>query len=219
MSLNVELARRNMVEQQVRPWDVLDSRVLEAITAIRREDFVPAACKNLAFADIELPLGLNEWMMKPVVEGRVLQAVAPSKHESVLEIGTGSGFLTACLARLAQDVVSVEQHAEFVDAARARLAGANVRNARVESAEAVNEFKPGQTFDVMVVTGAVAALPPRWRAWVKPGGRLFAIVGVSPVQRALLYTHGSDGDWSEESLFETDLPYLNHAAPIASFTL
>ena len=219
MSLNVELARRNMVEQQVRPWDVLDSRVLEAITAIRREDFVPAACKNLAFADIELPLGQNESMMKPVVEGRVLQAVAPGKHESVLEIGTGSGFLTACLARLAREVVSVEQHTEFVDAARARLAGANVRNARIETAEAVNAFQPEQTFDVMVVTGAVAALPPRWRDWVKPGGRLFAIVGASPVQHALLYTRGSEGGWSEESLFETDLPYLHHAAPTASFTL
>jgi protein-L-isoaspartate(D-aspartate) O-methyltransferase len=219
MSLNVELARRNMVEQQVRPWDVLDSRVLEAITAIRREDFVPAACKNLAFADIELPLGLNERMMKPVVEGRVLQAVAPTKQESVLEIGTGSGFLSACLARLAREVVSVEQHAEFVDAARARLAGANVRNARVEAAEAVNEFKPDQAFDVMVVTGAVAALPPRWREWVKPGGRLFVIVGASPLQRALLHSRDRDGNWTEQSLFETDLPYLNHAAPTASFTL
>lgn len=219
MSLNVELARRNMVEQQVRPWDVLDSRVLEAITAIRREDFVPAACKNLAFADLELPLGLNEVMMKPVVEGRVLQAVAPNKDESVLEIGTGSGFLTACLARLAREVVSVEQHVEFVDAARARLAGANVRNVRIESADAVAAFRTDLTFDVMVVTGAVAALPPRWREWVKPGGRLFAIVGTSPVQRALLFTRSTDGSWNDESLFETDLPYLSHAAPTALFTL
>jgi protein-L-isoaspartate(D-aspartate) O-methyltransferase len=219
MSLNVELARHNMVEQQVRPWDVLDSRVLEAITAIRREDFVPAACRNLAFADLELPLGHGEMMMKPVVEGRVLQAVSPTRAESVLEIGAGSGFLSACLARLAREVVGVEQHADFVDAARARLAGAGVRNARIECAEAVFGFHPEQQFDVMLVTGAVAALPPRWREWIKPGGRLLAIVGESPAQRALLYTRGSSSDWSEQVLFETDLPYLNHAAPVARFTL
>lgn len=219
MSLNIELARRNMVEQQVRPWDVLDSRVLEAITAIRREDFVPSACRNLAFADLELPLGHAELMMKPVVEGRVLQAISPMRAESVLEIGTGSGFVTACLARLAHDVVSIEQHADFVDAARARLAGAGLRNVRVEVAEAVHQFVPEQVFDVMLVTGAVATLPPRWRDWVKPGGRLLAIVGTSPAQRALLYTRGADGQWSEEAMFETDLPYLSHAAPAARFAL
>jgi len=225
MSLNIELARRNMVEQQVRPWDVLDSRVLEALGAIRREDFVPAACRNLAFADLQLPLGHGEVMMKPVLEGRVLQAVAPAKTESVLEIGTGSGFLTACLARLAAEVVSLEQHADLVDAARARLAGAGIRNAYVKHADAVwaeapNAFVPRSPFDVMLVTGAVAVLPPRWREWIKPGGgRLFAIVGDSPAQRAVVYTRGADGGLSLEPLFETDLPYLSHAAPAAQFTL
>ena len=219
MSLNIELARRNMIEQQVRPWDVLDSRVLEALSAIRREDFVPVACKNLAFADLELPLGYEEVMMKPVVEGRVLQAAAPTKLESVLEIGTGSSFLTACLARLAAEVLSVEQHADFVDAARARLAGAGVRNARVEVGEAVNGFVPERQFDVMLVTGAVAVLPSRWRDWVKPGGRLLAIVGEAPGQRAVLYTRGADEQWSFEPLFETGLPYLSHAAPAARFAL
>ena len=219
MSLNVELARNNMIEQQVRPWDVLDERVLEALSAIRREDFVPDAVKDLAFADLELPLGHGEIMMKPVVEGRVLQAVIPTKSESVLEIGTGAGFLTACLARLSGEVVSVEQHADFVDAARRRLAAARVGNVKVEQAEAVNEYQPNRQFDVMVVTGAVAALAPRWREWVKPGGRLFAIVGESPVQRAVLYTRAAGGEWSEQALFETDLPYLNHAAPAPRFVL
>ncbi|MGH8122039.1 MAG: protein-L-isoaspartate O-methyltransferase family protein [Rudaea sp.] len=219
MSLNIELARRNMVEQQVRPWDVLDARVLEAISAIHREDFVPDACRNLAFADLELPLGHAEVMMKPVVEGRMLQVVSPTGTESVLEIGTGSGFVTACLARLARAVVSIEQHADFVDTARARLAGAGLRNVRVEVAEAVYGFVPEQVFDVMLVTGAVATLPPRWRDWVKPGGRLFAIVGASPVQRALLHARDADGRWREEAMFETDLPYLNHAAPAARFAL
>jgi protein-L-isoaspartate(D-aspartate) O-methyltransferase len=219
MSLNVELARHNMVEQQVRPWDVLDSRVLEALSALRREDFVPDACKNLAFADLELPMAFGEIMMKPVLEGRMLQAAAPLKSESVLEIGTGSGFFSACLARLSLEVVSVEQHVDFVDAARVRLAGAGVRNARVEHAEAVNGFVCDRSFDVMIVTGAVAVLPARWRKWIKPGGRLLAIVGESPAQRAVLYSCDAHGQWSEQALFETDLPYLNHASPTARFAL
>ena len=219
MSLNIELARYNMVEQQVRPWDVLDSRVLEALTAIRREDFVPPACRNLAFADLCLPLGHDEVMMKPVVEGRVLQAASPTREESVLEIGTGSGFVTACLARLAREVLSIEQHADFADAARTRLHAANVRNAKVEVAEAVRGFDPGRQFDVMVVTGAVNALPQHWRGWIKPGGRLFAIVGTSPAQRAILHTGRDETDWDEQTLFETDVPYLNHAAPPKLFVL
>jgi protein-L-isoaspartate(D-aspartate) O-methyltransferase len=219
MSLNVELARHNMVEQQVRPWEVLDSRVLEALTAVRREDFVPDVYRNLAFADLCLPLAHGEVMMKPVVEGRVLQAVAPTRAEAVLEIGAGSGFLTACLARLAASVHSIEQHADFADAARARLHGARVTNATVEVAEAVNAFRPKEQFDILVVTGAVFALPQHWREWVRPGGRLFAIVGESPVQRAMLYTRGVDAQWREDGLFETDVPYLNHAAPPRRFVL
>lgn len=219
MSLNVELARRNMIEQQVRPWDVLDSRVLEALSAIRREDFVPAGCRNLAFADIELSLGQGEVMMKPVIEGRMLQAVAPEKTERVLEVGTGSGFLTACLARLAGEVVSIDQHADFVEAARVRLAGAGVRNASVETAEAVHDYAPTHAFDVMVVTGAVATLPTRWREWVKPGGRLIAVVGDSPGQRAMLYARGAGSEWTGQAMFETDLPYLRNAAPVARFAL
>jgi protein-L-isoaspartate(D-aspartate) O-methyltransferase len=219
MSLNVELARHNMVEQQVRPWEVLDSRVLEALTAIRREDFVPASYRNLAFADLPLPLAHGEFMMKPVVEGRVLQAVAPTRAESVLEIGTGSGFLTACLARLAASVHSVELHADLADAARAHLHEARTTNATIEVAEAVNGFTPPEQYDVMVVTGAVHAVPQRWRDWVRPGGRLFAIIGESPVQRATLYTRGVDGQWSEDGLFETDVAYLTHAAPVRRFVL
>ena len=218
MSLNIELARHNMIEQQVRPWDVLDSRVLEALTVVRREDFVPPACRNLAFADLCLPLGHGEVMMKPVVEGRILQAASPLRSESVLEIGTGSGFLAACLARLAGEVLSVELHADLAEAARTRLHAANVRNAKVEIADAVGGFDPARQFDVMVVTGAVYELPQHWRGWIKPGGRLVAIVGTSPVQRAVLCTKHEAG-WDEQSLFETDLPYLANAAPPQRFTL
>jgi protein-L-isoaspartate(D-aspartate) O-methyltransferase len=218
MSLNIELARHNMIEQQVRPWDVLDSRVLEALTAVRREDFVPPACRNLAFADLSLPLGHGELMMKPVVEGRILQAASPLRSESVLEIGTGSAFLTACLARLGGDVTSVEMHADLAEGARTRLHAANVRNAKVEVADAVTGFDPGRQFDVMVLTGAVYELPQHWRGWIKPGGRLVAIVGSSPAQRAVLCTKHEAG-WDEQALFETDLPYLANAAPPQRFTL
>jgi protein-L-isoaspartate(D-aspartate) O-methyltransferase len=218
MTLNVELARHNMIEQQVRPWDVLDERVLNTLSALRREDFVPAAHRNLAFSDIRIPLDHGEVMMKPVVEGRVLQAVAAQPDESVLEIGTGSGFLTACLARMAGEVLSIEQHADFVQAAHARLTDAGIVNVRLETAEAVRDFDPKRRFDVMVVTGAVAELPRHWQGWINPGGRLFAIVGTSPVQRACMYEQ-RDGAWLAQPLFETDLPYLRNAAPEPQFVL
>ena len=219
MSLNVELARNNMIEQQVRPWDVLDERVLGALSAVRREDFVPEALQSLAFTDMQLPLGHGEVMLKPVLEGRLLQAAAPLRSESVLEIGTGSGFLTACLAHLGGNVTSVELRADFVEAARARLKATDARNVHIEHADAVNDYDPRQQFDVMIVTGAVAVLPPRWREWIKPGGRLVAIAGISPVQQAILYTRDGAGEWSSEPLFETDRPYLAQAAPAPQFTL
>lgn len=218
MSLNIEQARFNMVEQQVRPWDVLDARVLAVLGQVPREDFVAAAHRDIAFADLELPLAHGEVMMKPVIEGRVLQALLPAAHESVLEIGTGSGFLTACLARLSQEVVSVEQHADLADTARERLAKAGVTNARVEVGEAVKAYEPNREFDVVVVTGAVFALPERFKRWLKPGGRMFAVIGESPVQRAVVLTRAGDG-YTEESQFETDLPYLTNAAPPKRFTL
>jgi protein-L-isoaspartate(D-aspartate) O-methyltransferase len=221
MSLNIELARANMIQQQVRPWSVLDERVLEALRSVRRENFVPEAMRDLAFADLELPIGHGEVMMKPVLEGRVLQAVLPMKFETVVEIGTGTGFLTACLMRLAQHVRSIERHADFVDAAHRRLVASGFVNSNftLAHAEATNGFQLARPVDVLVATGAVAYLPPRWREWVKPGGRLFAIVGESPAQHAMLYTRAEDGSWSEQSLFETDLPYLVHAAPVARFAL
>ena len=218
MSLNVELARHNMIEQQVRPWDVLDGRVLEVLSAVRREDFVPPAHRNLAFADLDLPLGHGEVMLRPVIDGRLLQAAAPARSESVLEIGTGSGFLTACLARLGAEVVSVDQYADFADGARTRLHAANVRNARIEVADAVRGFTCDRAFDVMVVTGAVFELPQHWHDWIRPGGRIVAFVGASPAQRAMLYVREGSG-WSEQALFETDLPYLRNAAPPQRFAL
>ncbi len=218
MSLNIELARHNMIEQQVRPWDVLDSRVLEALSALRREDFVPPSQRNLAFADVDLPLGHGEIMLRPVLEGRLLQAASPLRSESVLEVGTGSGFFTACLARLAASVVSLEQYEDFADTARTRLHAANTRGAKIEVTDAVTEFKADEAFDVMVVTGAVHTLPQHWRGWIKPGGRIIAIVGDSPAQRAMMFTRADDA-WTEQVLFETDMPYLRHAETPLRFAL
>jgi protein-L-isoaspartate(D-aspartate) O-methyltransferase len=207
-----------MIENQVRPSDVLDTRVLETLGKVPRERFVPERHRRLAFAAINVPLGHGEMMMTPEIEGRTLQSIELAGTERVLEIGTGSGFLSACLALLAQDVVSVEIHADLAEAARASLADVQIRNVRVDVADAVLAYATDQRFDVVVVTGAVYAVPPRFLDWVAPGGRLFAIVGESPAMQAMLYRQ-TDAGWQQRSLFETDLPYLAHAAPPARFFL
>ena len=217
MTMNLEQARFAMIEQQERPWDVLDPRVLEALMAVRREDFVAAEHRQLAFADLPLPIGHGELMMKPVVEGRLLQALALEPTDEVLEIGTGSGFVTACLARLARAVTSIDRQADFIAAAGPRLAQAGVGNVRLEVADAFG-FEPGRQFDAIAVTAAVASIPARFTDWLKPGGRLFVIRGLSPVQEAVRVVRRGD-DLAVESLFETDVPYLHGAEPVPQFTL
>ncbi|SEO98369.1 protein-L-isoaspartate(D-aspartate) O-methyltransferase [Luteibacter sp. UNC138MFCol5.1] len=219
MAMNFEQARQNMVENQVRPAEVLDFDVLDTLKAVRREDFVAPEHRNVAFADLTLPIGHGEVMMKPVIEGRTLQAVALNKTDEVLEIGTGTGYLTACLAHLAGKVTSIDMHADFVEAARQRLAAAGITNVTLATAEAVNGYDPKAVFDAIVVTGAVHAVPEKFVRWLKPGGRMFVVRGDSPAQTAVLLTHEGDGRYREESLLETDLPYLAHAAPVKRFVL
>lgn len=219
MLIDTAQARQNMIENQVRPWEVLDARVLHVLRTVPREDFVPPAHRNLAFADTALPIGHGEVMFKPVVEGRILQALALQPGERVLEIGTGTGFLTTCLARLAGHVTSIEIHAELAETARANLAAAQVRNAHLEVADAMRPFAAGEPYDVVLVGGGVYTLPEHVRALVKPGGRLFAFVGESPVLQAMLATRADATHWSNESLFETDTPYLRNAEPPRRFTL
>ena len=215
MHFDYAKARENMVEQQVRPWDVLDTRVLEAIVTLPREAFVAEALRALAYADLALPLAHGETMMKPVLEGRTLQALLPGADESVLEIGTGSGYLAACLGRLAREVVSIERHADLADAARARLAAQGIGNVRVEVADAFAWDAP-QAFDAICVTGAMEALPSQFLPWLRPQGRLFVVRGHSPVMEAVLVHNDVNGP-RIESLFETDLPYLVGAAPTPQF--
>ena len=217
MAMNIEQARLNMVGNQVRPWDVLDGRVLDVMARVRREQFVAEEYRQLAFADMCLPLGHGEVMMKPVVEGRVLQALDLRPTDQVLEIGTGSGFLTACLATLSAQVTSVDIHADFVAASSRRLQLAGITNSRLINAEAVLQWQPEGTFDALVVTGAVAETPARWLTWLKPGARALLVQGLSPVQQAILLTHEGAGRYREQTLFETDLPYLTHAEPSPRF--
>lgn len=212
-------ARFNMVEQQVRPWMVLDQRVLDTLTAIPRDQFVAAEYRQLAYADLRIPIGAGQRMMNPNVEGRMLQAVQIPQRARVLEIGTGSGFITACLAHLGKHVDSIEIDAELAARAQQRLTKHGVHNVALKVADATQSGGADQTYDAVVVTGAVAQVEPTLKAKLRVGGRLFVIVGLAeqPVMEARLLTRVSDSYWSEESLFETWIEPLINSLPEAGF--
>ena len=211
--MNIELAREQMLGQQVRAWEVLDERVITAMRGVPREAFVPADWRELAFADTPVPLGHGEEMMTPMVEGRLLQSLALGAHDRVLEIGTGSGYLTACLARLAGQVTSIDIHDDFVVAAGARLASCGVANARVQTAD-VFSFRPAETFDAIAVTGSLPQFDQRIASWLNPGGRLFCVVGQAPAMQARLVTREGTGEAVTETLFETVVaPLVNSPRP------
>ena len=215
--MNFEQARFNMVEQQVRPWEVLDERVLELLETTQREDFVPVRYRKMAFTDMAIPLDHEQSMMKPVVEGRLLQALELKPDETVLEIGTGSGFVTACLAQMAKSVVSVDIHEQFSKEAAAKLKEKGIQNVEIETGDAMTGWQPEQAHDVVVVTGSVEDIPDQFRGWVNPGGRMFIVCGESPAMEAKLLTKLNATEWREESLFETDLPRLVNAEKAAEF--
>lgn len=214
-ALDFAKARELMVEQQVRPWDVLDLRVLDVLATLPREAFVPQTYRDLAYSDLELPLAHGERTFKPVLEGRTLQALALEPGDEVLEIGTGCGYLTACLSRLSREVVSVERHEALADAARAALTAQGITNARVHAADAF-DWEPGRRFDAICVGGAVDTIPARFIEWLKPEGRMFVVHGRQPAMEAALVRNGVNAP-RIESLFETDLPYLAGAAPAPQF--
>ena len=209
--MNTDFARLQMVNQQVRGWNVYDEDVLDILKALPREDFVPAAFASLAFADIAIPLGHDEFMMTPTIEGRLLQALGLRGDESILEIGTGSGFMTACLANLGAHVTSIDIHGDFVDAARRKLEHAGIENVELLAMDATQELPDGK-FDAIAVTGSIQTFDPRFVDALNPHGRLFVVVGDSPAMEARLIERAADRDWQSISLFETDLKPLVHGA-------
>jgi len=216
--LDFAKAREAMVEQQVRPWDVLDVRVLEVLSTLPREAFVPEATRALAYADLALPLAHGQHMLKPVVEGRLLQALGLRPGDSVLEIGTGSGYLTACLGRLAREVVSIELHADLAEGAAARLAALGLDgNIRIETGDAM-QLRTERRFDAIAVSGAVDAIPPHFLEWLAPEGRMFVVQGRAPAMAAVLVRNQVNAR-RIDSLFETELPYLVGAEPAPEFHL
>jgi len=215
--MNFEQARQNMVKQQVRPWAVLDPRILATLNALPRENFVPAEFRQLAYADIEIPIGHGQSMMKPVVEGRLLQALAIQGTETVLEVGTGSGYLTACMAKLARSVLSLDYHADFVKAAEERLSALKLDNVHLETADIYHGFESAGRFDVIVFTGSMRELPERFLRWLESDGRAFAVVGQSPIMEARVFTRTGEGQFAGKSVFDTVVSPLHGATPSQAF--
>ncbi len=211
--MDVEQARFNMVEQQIRPWDVLDQDVLDLLRALRREDFVPEEYRNLAFTDMEIPLGHGEVMLSPKFEATILQEVGVKADDRVLEVGTGSGFMTALLARMAHRglVRSVDIVPEFVARAEAILKQHGINNVVLEVGDAAQGWPQGGPYDIVVLTGSVPVLPAAFLAALKVGGRLFAVVGEAPVMEARLVTRVTEDAYRTTNLFETVIPPLKNA--------
>ncbi len=216
--MNLEQARYNMIEQQIRPWEVLDATVLDLLKQVPREAFVPEQYAGLAFADIEIPLGHGQSMLSPKLEARMVQSLALRKTDKVLEVGTGSGYMTALLATLAGEVVSVELVEPLAAAARARLHQHGISNVTVQVGDAAQGWAAGAPYDVIVLTGSVPVLADAFRAQLKPGGRLLAIVGEAPVMEATLVTRIDADAFRSETLFEICAPALVNAPLPARFS-
>lgn len=216
--MSIEQARFNMIEQQIRPWDVLDQGVLSLLAVVKREDFVPAEHRAKAFFDTEIPLGHGQFMLPPRVEARFLQELDVRKHERVLEIGTGSGYMAALLAHKAREVVSVEVQPELAKAAIANLRRASITNAVVLEGDASKGLPTQGPFDVIVLSGSVASVPKALLAELKVGGRLIAIVGQEPVMRATIVTRVGDQEFRNVEVFDTVAPRLSGFDEPSRFT-
>lgn len=206
--MNLEYARFNMIEQQIRPWDVLDETVLGTFGFIQREDFVPPEYKSLAFADVEIPIGHDESMMFPRIEGRMLQALAITPEDTCLEIGTGSGFVTACMAHLSKHVDSVDFYEDFTRQAEGRLQTNRLSNYTLHTGDALRDWSSGKLYNVIAITGSVPADMPRFEEQLAPGGRLFIVVGSGVNMTAKLVKREEDGEFTRTPLFETSLRAL-----------
>jgi protein-L-isoaspartate(D-aspartate) O-methyltransferase len=215
--MNIEQARFNMIEQQIRPWDVLDTDVLDLLMVVKRENFVPEAYRNLAFVDTMIPLPGGASMLTPKLEARIVQEVHVKKHENVLLVGAGSGYLTALLAHRARHVTAIEIDPALKELAQKNLAANGVTNATVELGNGAQGWTGGAPFDVIVFAGALPVLPDTVLEQVKPGGRILAIVGESPVMSANLITR-TDAGYETKKVFETDVKPLQAAVTPSHFT-
>ncbi len=208
--MNLEQARLNMVECQVRTWEVLDQSVLDLLLTLKREEFVSQQYRDLAFADLEIPLGHGEVMLAPKMEARMVQELSLRKTDKILEVGTGSGYVTALLAKLGGQVVSVERIAEFSHAAARRIAGHGLENVRLEIGDASEGWLAQQPYDVILLTGSVPELPDAFKQQLAVGGRLLAVIGELPVMTARLFTRVSERAFNSLDLFETVIPALRN---------
>ena len=209
--MNFEQARFNMVEQQIRPWEVLDQDVLDLLMTVKREEFVPAAYRDLAFTEVEIPIGCGQVMLKPVIEGKVLQALRLGKADSVLEVGTGSGYFAALLAARTEWVRTIELEPELVKLAGANLERNGVENVVVVQGDGIAGWAERAPYDVIVVSGGLPFVPQALLEQLKVGGRLFAFVGEAPVMKARLITCEAEGRFRTEDIFETVVPMLKNA--------
>ena len=216
--MNIEQARFNMIEQQIRPWDVLDPKVLTLLSKVKREDFVPAAYRDLAFADLEIPLGEGQVMLPPRVEARLLQELEIKKTDRVLEIGTGSGYMAALLAASAEHVTTLEIRPSLAAIARENLQRSGVDNVTVEVANGLSGWSQRAPFDAILVSGALPEVPAALLKQLRVGGRLAVIVGEAPVMEAQLITCTAEGVFNTINVFETVMPSLDGASPSAGFS-
>lgn len=216
--MNIEQARFNMIEQQIRPWDVLDPQVLDLLFVVKREDFTPPAYRNLAFADMEIPLGDGQMMLAPKIEAKMLQELGLKKTDKVLEIGTGSGYMAALLAARAEHVVTVECRPALVDIAKQNLERAGVTNVTIELGDGANGWSQRGPYDAIVVSGAIPGVPDALLKQLRVGGRLAVVVGEAPVMEAQLITCTADGIYNTVNLFETVIPALDGFVAKASFS-
>ncbi|MCW8931928.1 MAG: protein-L-isoaspartate O-methyltransferase [Gammaproteobacteria bacterium] len=221
--MNFETARHNMIEQQIRPWNVIDPVALDALEAIPRENYVIDSMKCSAFSDVELPIDHNQFMLSPKIEAKILQTVQVQKTDNVLEIGTGSGYMTALLAHLAEKVCSVEIYESLSQKAQEKLSTEGFNNinfiiddASEESAQKITQNGP---YDVVILTGSVAQLPDTYKQNLKVGGRLFAVIGTAPAMEATIITRVSTDQYACEVLFETVIPALENMAVVDCFEL
>jgi protein-L-isoaspartate(D-aspartate) O-methyltransferase len=214
--MDTDFARCQMIEQQIRTNGVSDPLILAALQRLGRDEFVPAGYVDLAFAESEIPLPHGQCMLRPIMEGRILQVLALQADDRVLEVGTGTGYFTACLARLAKEVVSIDIHSDFIAIAEENLTDAGISNVELHCMDVLSELPPGD-FDAIVVSGSILELDDSIVSAMKPGGRLFAVIGESPVKQAVLVTRDAGQNWQTASLFETDLPALVNTTETPAF--